>query len=156
MQQQAIRVKKCSTCKEDKPLSEFHVCNRTKDKRQSSCKPCAILKMQQYQRKNREKVNAKNRKWKSENKPWLSDNAKADVRNRYAKRKSHTPRWADEQWIKDYYEGAIHLQLQVDHIVPINSPIVCGLHCEHNLQLLPADVNNEKGNRYWPNMPEGY
>lgn len=41
----------------------------------------------------------------------------------------------------------------VDHIVPIKSPIVCGLHCEANLQILPEAENIRKGNRHWPDMP---
>jgi hypothetical protein len=41
----------------------------------------------------------------------------------------------------------------VDHIVPLVSKFVCGLHCEANLQLLPGPENQRKGNRVWPDMP---
>lgn len=37
---------------------------------------------------------------------------------------------------------------QVDHIVPINHPMVCGLHVPWNLQVLPSDVNGSKGNSF--------
>jgi len=33
-----------------------------------------------------------------------------------------------------------------DHIYPIKSPLVCGLHCERNLRVVPAEINIEKSN----------
>lgn len=55
--------------------------------------------------------------------------------------------------------GVLHT---VDHIVPLIGPysaemgcrLVCGLHNEHNLQILTHAVNAAKGNRWWPGMPE--
>lgn len=42
---------------------------------------------------------------------------------------------------------------EVDHVVPLRGVIVCGLHCEANLQVVPRGVNKAKGNRVWPDMP---
>lgn len=47
------------------------------------------------------------------------------------------------------------IQHQVDHIVPLRHPLVCGLHCEANLQVIPALDNQRKSNRIWPNMWAG-
>jgi hypothetical protein len=42
---------------------------------------------------------------------------------------------------------------QVDHIVPLVSKRVCGLHVAANFAVIPATHNQSKGNRHWPQMP---
>lgn len=64
-----------------------------------------------------------------------------------------TPGWADGEAIRRIYEQASVLGMQVDHIVPLKSNLVCGLHCESNLRILDGESNRRKGNRYWPDMP---
>ena len=44
------------------------------------------------------------------------------------------------------------LLYEVDHEVPINSDLVCGLNCEANLQIILGQENQRKGNRWWPDM----
>ena len=51
------------------------------------------------------------------------------------------------------YRDAKTAGMHVDHIVPLNSPIVCGLHNEFNLQIIPPATNYHKSNNYWPDMP---
>jgi 5-methylcytosine-specific restriction endonuclease McrA len=71
---------------------------------------------------------------------------------RAAKMKS-IPLWYNRGMVKKVYQKAKELNLTVDHVVPIQSSLVCGLHCWHNLQLLDQSANSSKGNHYWPDMP---
>lgn len=70
-----------------------------------------------------------------------------------------TPKWANTDKVKEFYFAADFLGMvtgewyHVDHVVPLNNPLVCGLHCEQNLQVLPASDNLRKSNRQWPDMP---
>lgn len=47
---------------------------------------------------------------------------------------------------------ATGVQHSVDHIVPINHPLVCGLHCPENLRIVPLAENIRKSNNWWPDM----
>jgi hypothetical protein len=79
---------------------------------------------------------------------------------RMAAKKQAVPIWADFKTITKLYEEARNrakatgIKHHVDHIVPLQSPIVCGLHCEANLQILTAFENQSKRNRHWPDMPQ--
>lgn len=50
--------------------------------------------------------------------------------------------------------SATAIPWEVDHIVPLNNDLVCGLHCEANLQVIPAIANLSKNNSWWPDMPD--
>lgn len=74
--------------------------------------------------------------------------------DRRAAKLSATPAWADSRYIKLFYVMAqqeakrIGEDVEVDHIVPLNHDLVCGLHCEDNLQLLTAAANLRKSNSF--------
>lgn len=73
--------------------------------------------------------------------------------------RSRIPAWADRQAIAAAFKHARELtkltgiRHSVDHIVPLNHPIVCGLHCPANLRVIPLAENMRKSNGAWPDMP---
>lgn len=70
-----------------------------------------------------------------------------------------TPRWADVSAIEAAYAEARRRTKEsgtryvVDHVVPLQSTIVSGLHCESNLMVITAMENGRKHNREWPDAP---
>ena len=78
---------------------------------------------------------------------------------RMAAQKSATPAWANQFFIEEIYDLArlrtkyLGVKHSVDHIVPMTSKLVCGLHVEHNLRVIPHRQNISKLNRHWPQMP---
>lgn len=131
--------------------------------------------------KHADKISVRNKEWRDQNAErlaiyyrenaarraattaqWRLDNRarwNATVNRRYANKLRAIPKWADFEKIREVYEAADLLNMvtgewhEVDHVIPLISPLVCGLHCEANLQVLPSLVNRAKGNRYWPDMP---
>ena len=39
-------------------------------------------------------------------------------------------------------------KFEIDHIVPLQNEQVCGLHTEHNLQVLSRTANRRKANKF--------
>lgn len=106
-----------------------------------------------YRKANHKDVYARIRQWQQHN----PDKVNAIIAKRRARKMQATPAWADEETIDSMYKLAMlfnrtGINLHVDHVVPLQSDLVCGLHCEANLQLLPASDNQSKGNRWWPDM----
>jgi hypothetical protein len=98
---------------------------------------------------NREKADAASAKWASEN----QDMRAASAGRRRATKLNSTPAWADHALISDIYKLAgiyrkFGHDVHVDHIVPLQSSMVCGLHVQDNLQIIPATENLSKGNRF--------
>lgn len=104
----------------------------------------------QWAAANREKARAWKARWKKANPEAVA----AFTGKRRAALSNAIPAWANEQAILDIYrECRNHPDHHVDHIVPLVSKIVCGLHCEANLRIIPAVENYSKNNRRWPDMP---
>jgi hypothetical protein len=167
-------VKSCSQCGEMKYLSEFHKRARSKDGLCYACKPCVVAARCAYAKREPERHAVQcrkgNSKWRKENRELCSSIAlawekafparvNANQARRNASKLQATPAWANEFFIEEAYElaqlrtKATGFQWHVDHIVPLRSKFVCGLHVESNLQVIPAVENCIKSNKYWPDMP---
>lgn len=132
------------------------------------CRECALLRTRTWRKENPRVVLEGKRRWEElnplkhrriqnrANRKYASTNpamGAAKAAKYRAARLQATPVWADFEEIGRVYEEASRLGMQVDHIVPLQGRLVCGLHVHNNLQLLSSDDNKRKGNSRWPNMP---
>lgn len=105
--------------------------------------------------RNIESARASKSEWVKRN----AENVNARTARRRALKLNATPRWANHSEILRIYRSATELSVKtgeqwtVDHIVPLRSKLVCGLHCEANLRVITKVENSIKGNRHWPDMP---
>jgi 5-methylcytosine-specific restriction endonuclease McrA len=73
-----------------------------------------------------------------------------------ARRLQATPVWVDIEALRSVYVEAKQLSKErsinyhVDHIVPLQHPLVCGLHVPWNLQIITAEQNILKSNNFVP------
>jgi hypothetical protein len=113
----------------------------------------------EWRKKNPDRMRSINARY-SERHP---EQRRANVHRSTAKRKAQKlramPTWADQGAINEVYKMAriatrtTGQRHHVDHIVPLISKIVCGLHVHANLQILSESENTSKSNRFWPDMP---
>lgn len=88
---------------------------------------------------------------------WRAKNS-VSIYARNAKRtealKRATPEWADRKSIAKFYSDAERLTKEtgvtwhVDHVIPLRSKFVSGLHVPDNLQVITATENVRKGNTF--------
>lgn len=118
-------------------------------------KAARLISSRMWRESNADKMNKAREDWIKSN----PHKVKERTRRYQVKKKSAIPGWASKEAMAIVYqEAAIRtketgIRHDVDHIVPITSKLVCGLHCEANLQVLPITENRRKHNRYWPEMP---
>jgi 5-methylcytosine-specific restriction endonuclease McrA len=127
-----------------KPCKHGHFSERQVSDR--SCVACKRILTNKIRPKYYDKdyVKAAKKKWERENPLKCS----LKVANRRAKKKNATPIWVDLKAIEKFYlerpDG-----YEVDHIIPLVSKTVCGLHVPWNLQYLTRSENIAKGNRFY-------
>ena len=90
--------------------------------------------------------------WKENNKTQV----RADTKARRRKHREATPPWLTRKQkseIRQLYQIAITMsqttgeQYVVDHIVPLRSDVVCGLHVPWNLRVITQEENLKKSNK---------
>lgn len=153
----------CCTCKQSKEISLFH-------KNKISCMNCrkverknsyikrkatdysSILEYNRtFNKNNKELVQLWRKRWGDKN----IDKTRLYCNSRYSRAKEGRVSWANKFFIKEAYHLAslrtklTGMEWHVDHIIPLRNPLVCGLHVENNLQVIPAEVNHRKGNRFY-------
>ena len=65
-----------------------------------------------------------------------------------------TPKLADKKKIKNIYIESINKSenkgrlYHVDHVIPLKSKLVCGLHVHNNLRIIGQSANCKKSNKF--------
>jgi hypothetical protein len=119
-----------------------------------------ILEWQkEYREQNREKRRESHRKYVRNNK----ERVKVGAIKYYYKRKKAVNAYSSDELTEFAFSEARELcnlrkevtgyDWEVDHVVPLISDKVCGLHKWTNFAVIPASVNRSKRNVYWPDMP---
>lgn len=148
----------CTMCKKELSLSEFSKDAYRGGKPRPRCKGCEYLLNKEYVNKNRETVNKQvlERYYKN----YESERSRRNHINRLRKsRLKSIPTWSDLESIKLIYiktrnlSSLYNTEFHVDHVVPLRSKYVSGLHTESNLQILDRELNLKKQASSWPDMP---
>lgn len=175
-----LPTKVCTGCKEMLPREAFCKTGKTPNSISAKCRKCKSSEARAWNIKNKDRSNATCLKYKKRN-PHIGNawrNKNREHLNAYMRdwRKSNPdyffyrggyragksrPAWAKKHAIDAIYELAkkrtekTGVIFEVDHIIPIRHPNVCGLHVENNLRVIPRFDNRSKGNRNWQNVQGG-
>lgn len=159
----------CVICNAEKAKRAYHTNDKVREKAKLNGRKWHAKVGTKWYHENKEWAAQLNKLWREDHKDdfytycanWRRNNLDKLTKNTSAYRAAKLqakPKWADDTAIQDMYEKAKQLKVEtglpyvVDHIVPLNSKKVCGLHCEANLQILLLTENSSKGNRQWPNQ----
>lgn len=128
----------------------------SKRKRQYYQKNKEVIKkrVNEYYYDNKESIKISRKEYRRKNKKEINRKNIVNVRLRQTRKRQAVPPWYEHDSVMTLYDeaqriteetGVIH---HVDHIVPLKSNLVCGLHCIDNLQIIPATENLSKSNKF--------
>jgi len=160
-----LRAKTCIKCMTIKPVKDFGPQSHSKNKISNKCKDCAKNQKTVWRLANFIKTKESTESWRTRNPEKVTetrikyrkehpDKLNADCSKRRARKLNAVVAWADNKLITELYALARKLtdttgvNYQVDHIIPLVHPLVCGLHVENNLQILTAFENASKHNKF--------
>lgn len=143
----------CLKCKKQKHLKYFTKHSSAKSGYRSTCRTCRSEESKSWYKENKEQKALTNKKHYEANKEiyFLKDS------KRRAKLKKAIPSWYSESDDLEFLKlktkckelhkktGIMH---EIDHIIPLQSAIVCGLHCKENWQILTREQNRSKSNKH--------
>jgi hypothetical protein len=170
--------KACNCCGQTKLFTDFYRDSKAKDGHTGRCKVCdaeyqranpnrAITRKRsadKYREVRNQRAREKNRQRRMDKYAvyLAEDNAYTKYRAaRQLAKATATPTWVsqeDRRKVTDIYAAAAMLQeltcspYDVDHIVPLQSDVVCGLHVWWNLQAIPQSLNAQKRNIFEPSL----
>lgn len=145
---------RCTVCKKKKQLDEFYL-RSTGTVGEYKCKVCLVNKRAKHYYGNYEESREINRKAVSEFQKRNRHLTYEKTARYKAKKKDAVPSWLSKEdisKIKSVYKMCrviskkTGIRHEVDHVVPINSNIVCGLHVPWNLQIVTSEYNKIKSN----------
>lgn len=112
------------------------------------CVECRRLRSVEIKRVNRPLIRQRDSDWAKKNR---------GAKNHWGvllrlRKTNRVPKWANLSEIRKVYENAAEMikstgiEYHVDHIIPLNSDVVCGLHVPWNLQIITKSENCSKKN----------
>ena len=158
--------KTCTKCGKTKALkNNFFDKYNSPDGFESTCKDCFLKKNEKWSKNNKARHSELNAKWYEKNKEKHLENSRAVYKNnkprklldyyrREERTKIATPPWVLKSDLLKFYKKAARLteetgiQYEVDHIIPINHELVCGLNIPENLQIITQEENRKKSNKW--------